>query len=254
MSAPLGCLILHGFTSSLDTVRALAPMAERLGLPYRMPLLRGHGTKPEDLRGVTWRDWYEDAEAALLELRAECDQVAICGLSMGGLVALHLAAEYPADVATVVTIGAALQIADPLIRFSPILARMVKMWKANMTSGFSDPELAAKSTNYTHIATDALVSLHRYGLIVKHLLPRVHAPLLVIHARKDTVIKPVSAEIIYEHAGSQIKEQRWFEQCNHEMLMDCEADAVVAATEEWLRRFMVQPSRPGLELAASIAS
>ena len=56
MPEPLGCLILHGFTSSLDTVRALVPMAERLGLPYRMPILRGHGTRPEDLRGVGWQD------------------------------------------------------------------------------------------------------------------------------------------------------------------------------------------------------
>lgn len=254
MSAPLGCLILHGFTSSLDTVRALVPMAERLQLPYRMPLLRGHGTQPEDLRGVTWRDWYEDAEAALRELRAECDQVAICGLSMGGLVALHLAAEYPDDVATVVTIAAALQIADPMIRFSPILARSVKMWKANMTGGFTDRELAAKSTNYPLIATDALVSLYRYGTIVTHLLSRVHAPLLVLHARKDTVIKPVSAQIIYTHAGSEIKELRWFERCNHEMLMDCEADAVVAVTEQWLQRFVDQRPAGELERAAPIKS
>ena len=41
---PLGCLIIHGFMSSLDAVRAIAPVAERVGLPYRMPVLCGHGT------------------------------------------------------------------------------------------------------------------------------------------------------------------------------------------------------------------
>lgn len=236
MSAPLGCLILHGFTSSLDTVRALAPMAERLNMPYRMPLLRGHGTRPEDLRGVTWRDWYEDAEAALLDLRREVDQVVLCGLSMGGLVALHLAAYRPQDVAGVVTIAAALQIADPMIRFSPLVARMVKMWKADPKGGFADPLLAAKNTNYNRIATDALVSLYRYGKIVTAMLPRVQAPLLVLHARNDTVIKPSSAEMIYQQAGSREKHMRWFDRCNHEMLMDCEADAVVAATEQMLQQ------------------
>jgi carboxylesterase len=234
MSAPLGCLILHGFTSSLDTVRALVPMAERMELPYRMPTLRGHCTRPEDLCGVTWRDWYEDAAAALQELRAEADQVVICGLSMGGLVALHLAADYPQDVAGVTTIAAALQIADPLVRFSPIMARIFKMWKTSAASGYADASLMAQNTNYTSFATDSLVSLYRYTRVVNHLLPRVQAPLLVIHSRRDRVIKPASAEIIYQRAGSQDKRIRWFDVSGHEMLQDCEADAVVGEVEQFI--------------------
>ena len=234
MSAPLGCLILHGFTSSLDTVRALEPMAERMDLPYRMPTLRGHCTRPQDLCGVTWRDWYEDAAAALRDLRAEADQVVICGLSMGGLVALHLAADYPQDVAGVTTIAAALQIADPLIRFSPIMSRFFKMWKANPATGYADASLLARNTNYSTFATDALVSLYRYSKVVNHLLPRVQAPLLVIHSRRDRVIKPGSAEIIYGRAGSQDKRIRWFDTSGHEMLQDCEADAVVAEIEQFI--------------------
>jgi carboxylesterase len=234
MSAPLGCLILHGFTSSMDTVRALVPMAERMNLPYRMPTLRGHCTRPEDLCGVTWRDWYDDAAAALQELRSEADQVVICGLSMGGLVALHLAADHPQDIAGVATIAAALQIADPLIRFSPIMARFIKMWKANPTGGYADASLVGHNTNYTSFATDALVSLYRYTKVVTHLLPRVQAPLLVIHSRRDRVIKPAAADIIYQRAGSQHKRIRWFNVSGHEMLQDCEADTVVAEIEQFI--------------------
>ncbi len=234
MSAPFGCLILHGFTSSLDTVRALVPMAERLELPYRMPVLRGHCTRPEDLCGVTWRDWYDDAAAAMRDLRTEADQIVICGLSMGGLVALHLAADYPEEIAGVATIAAALQIADPLIRLSPILARFFKMWKANPAGGYADPMLLARNTNYPRFATDALVSLYRYTTIVTNLLPRVQAPLLVIHSRKDRVIKPSSAELIYQRAGSGDKRLRWFDVSGHEMLQDCEADAVVAEIEQFI--------------------
>lgn len=234
MSAPFGCLILHGFTSSLDTVRALVPMAERLEMPYRMPVLRGHCTQPEDLCGVTWRDWYEDAVAALRELRTEADQIFICGLSMGGLVALHLAADHQEDIAGVATIAAAVHIADPLIRFSPVMARFVKMWKGNPRGGYSDASLVAKNTNYNRFAMDSLVSLFRYGKIVTHLLPRVQAPLLVIHSRKDRVIKPISAEIIYHNAGSRTKHLRWFEVSGHEMLQDCEAETVVAEIEQFI--------------------
>ncbi|HEX6291393.1 MAG TPA: alpha/beta fold hydrolase [Herpetosiphonaceae bacterium] len=239
MSAPLGCLILHGFTSSLDTVRALVPMVERLELPYRLPILRGHCTRPEDLCGVTWGDWYEDAAAAMHDLRTEADQIVVCGLSMGGLVALHLAAEHPHDIAGVVTIAAALQIADPLIHFSPILARLVKMWKANPGNGYADASLVASNTNYTRIATDALVSLHRYGKVVTNILPRVETPLLLIHSRRDRVIKPASAEIIHQRVSSRNKRIRWFDVSGHEMLQDCEADAVVAEVEQFIRTLQV---------------
>ncbi len=48
MKAALGVLILHGFTSSRATVAAVVPQAEALGLPWRLPQLRGHWTKPGD--------------------------------------------------------------------------------------------------------------------------------------------------------------------------------------------------------------
>ncbi|MFO7742587.1 MAG: hypothetical protein R6X31_09775 [Anaerolineae bacterium] len=52
---PLGVLILHGFTSSLDCVRGVESAVKALGVPTRMPTLRGHGAEsPEALRGVTW--------------------------------------------------------------------------------------------------------------------------------------------------------------------------------------------------------
>src|SRR5215218_9616244 len=84
----VGVLLLHGLTSSLATVSGLVPHLEAAELPHAMPTLRGHGTKPEDLRGVTWHGWYEDAERALDELLARCDRVVVMGLSMGGVVAL----------------------------------------------------------------------------------------------------------------------------------------------------------------------
>jgi carboxylesterase len=244
---PLGCLILHGFTSSLDAVRPLVPAIERLGLPYRMPVLRGHGTRAEDLRGVRHEHWYADAEAALLELRREARKVAICGLSMGGLVALELAARHPEDVAAVVTLGAALYIKSPLIHASKLIAGVVDMWTPTPGRGYNDRALARGSTNYRSFATDALVSLHAYGGVVRRLLGQVRAPILVLHARQDRVIKPASADYIYEHVASQDKQRIFLERCNHEMLLDCESERVVGLVERMLGRILSEE----LERAAS---
>jgi alpha-beta hydrolase superfamily lysophospholipase len=75
----LGVLLLHGYTSSLDTVNGMVPTLTRLGLPYRMPVLRGHGTHERDLRGVTAADWYADASAALNDLLREVPRAAVVG-------------------------------------------------------------------------------------------------------------------------------------------------------------------------------
>jgi carboxylesterase len=242
LKKPLGVLIIHGFMSSLDAVRAVTPVAERLNLPYRMPVLRGHGTRPEDLRGVTRFDWYADAEAALLDLRREVDRVVVCGLSMGGLVALELAVYHPDDLAGVIAIAPALRIASPLIHFGEIIARLTPMWTPPPGRGYADQSLATKSTNYKRFATDAALSLHRYGQVMAELLPRVKAPLLILHARNDRVIKPLSAKLIYEQAGSREKELVWFDHCNHEMLLDCESVAVLAAIERYLRKMKARAS------------
>src|SRR5436309_15413770 len=92
---PYGVLVLHGLTSSLASVTPVADRLARHGIPTVVPWLRGHGTRPEDLVGVTWREWYADAAAALDGLLGQCAEAAVVGLSMGALVALHLALERP---------------------------------------------------------------------------------------------------------------------------------------------------------------
>ncbi len=230
-----GCLILHGFTSSLDTVRALAPMAERLGLPYRMPVLRGHGTRPEDLRGVGWQDWYADAEQAFLDLRRDASQVIICALSMGGLVGLHLAAEHAPETAGMVSIATALQFSDPLAALTPLVARVRPMWPSPTRKLYADPSLVTRNTNYRFFATDAFASVRRYQRLVRVMLPRVRAPLLVIHSCRDRIVPVSAANIIHTRAGSTTKEIQWFDRSGHEMLQDCQAEEIVAAIEGWIR-------------------
>ncbi len=246
MTPTVGCLFLHGFTSSMDCVAPLVPMAARLGLPYRQPVLRGHDADPQQLRGVTWRDWYADALAAFRDLRREVDQVVICGLSMGGLVGLHLAAAHAHEVAGVVSIASALRFVDPMTKLSPLLARFIPMFPIDPRRAFTDPTRGAQSTNYRQFATDAFVSLYRYRPVIEALLPTLRAPLLVLHSHRDRVIQPSAAQSIYDLAGSAHKTLRWFEESGHEMLLDLEGDAVVAVIEQFI------VALPALQPAATL--
>lgn len=234
LKQPLGVLILHGFTSSRASVAAIATAVETLNLPWRLPCLRGHWTRPEDLAGVTYHDWLTDATTALQELQADCEQVAIVGFSMGALVALDLAIHYPSLVESSVIVAPALRFFSPLAPFSPFLSPFIRRWSIKATGGFSDPSLVPQNQNYAFFPSDAFVALYRAGRYIEPLLPQVKLPLLVIGAKSDRVVRPVCAQLVYDRVSSTEKQLIWFERSGHEMFLDCEAAAVTKCVSEFL--------------------
>lgn len=235
MSAALGVLILHGFTSGRATVAAVAPLADSLGLPWRLPRLRGHWTSSADLEGVTYADMLADAQAALADLRASAERVAVVGLSVGGVLALDLAVAHPADVESLVLLAPALRYVNQLSRVAGLVARLVRTMPLDTANAFADPALAARAGNYTEFPTRTFATIQRAGRQAEARLPQVRAPLLAVGARSDRVVQPRCAQLVYERAGAQDKQIAWFERSGHELLLDCEADAVLARVGQFLR-------------------
>src|SRR6476660_9883667 len=81
------------------------------------PRLPGHGTVWQDLETITWRDWEAEAEQALADLETRATDIAVVGLSMGGALALHLAAKHQDRLRGVVAINA--QIRRPDLALAP---------------------------------------------------------------------------------------------------------------------------------------
>jgi carboxylesterase len=212
-------------------VSGLVPHLEAAGLPYAMPILRGHGTKPEDLRGVTWHGWYEDAERALDELLTRCERVVVMGLSMGGVVALHLGVQRPEHLAGIVTVAPALRLSIPAAFLLPVLGRSGRLAAVDPLRAFEDATLAAGSTNYPSAPLSAVYALVQFGKIVKRELPRLRVPLLVLYTPRDRVVQPEGAAIVYANAGTPAAEKaiRAFDRSGHEMLMDRQREEVFAA-------------------------
>ena len=232
-SSSYGVLVLHGLTSSLASVLPVAERMARHGIPCAVPWLRGHGTQPEDLLGVTWRDWYADAVAALDELLAQCERVAVVGLSMGGLVALHLAIERPERLQGVVAIAPALRQAHRLAPLVPFVAPF-RRFLTVPARGYSDASYAQRAQGYQRLPTSAFLSLVAYARWLEPRLAAVRVPVLILHSRADRVIHPESATRIYARLGCAEKEVRWYARTGHEMLVDCEAESVLDAVEEFL--------------------
>lgn len=231
-AAPLGVLILHGYTGYQETVSGLVPHLEAAGLPYRMPALRGHWTRPEDLAGVTAQHWHDDALAAFEDLRREADRVVIVALSMGGLVGLWLAMERPTEIAGMVSVATALRFQDPLAPLCGLMARLFKQWK--MPPAPTDCAYG-QARNYPSFATDSFVEFYRMAQRIEADLPKVTVPLLILHSHNDRTIKPISAQILYDRVASTDKRLVWFERSGHEMMLDWEKERVFELTMEFIR-------------------
>lgn len=247
---PLGVLILHGFTSSLDCVNGVEPPLKALGLPIRMPALRGHGAEsPEALRSVTWRDWVADAQAALGDLLTEAERAIVFGHSMGGLVTLTLAADHPDAIDSIVVAAAAIQLASPLAPgrpfhfLAPLVARLQK--RLDMPPVYADSELPRYDTNYAWAPADAVLSLLEFSRVTRRRLPEVHVPALIMQSRNDSTVAPESAQIIYESISTPPEQKRiaWFDETEHEMFRDCEREAAIEAVVDYVRARVGLPDR-----------
>lgn len=232
----VGVLLLHGFTSSLKTVDGLIPYLKKHNIPYSMPVLRGHGTEYTDMVGTTARDWYDDAEDALLELSKKVDKVIIAGLSMGGLVAIDLGIHHSKKVAAVVSIAAALKFADPLSGLTPVLSKVIKFWPS--PNAYNSKECAKANRNYPKFSTEAFGSLYAYSQEIEAKLPKLKVPILVLQSKKDQIVAPKAGQIIYDNVGSAHREITWFEKSGHEMMQDLERRKVFDEIEKYILRFI----------------
>ncbi len=237
----IGVLLLHGFTSSVKTVSGLVPHLEDAGIPYRMPVLRGHGSVYTDLEGCTAQDWLDDAEAALMDLAKEVDKVVVVGLSMGGLISINLGIRHPDIICGVCTWAASLLFKDPLTPLAGVMARFIDTWPA--PNAFNDMSLALESENYPRFPTEAFTSLRYFARDTGLRLGQLEVPISVMHSKADQIISPISANVIYRDVSSQHREIHWFEKSGHEMGQDCERDQVFAETMEYILRFRA-PAAP----------
>jgi carboxylesterase len=239
---PLGALLLHGFSGIPIGLGNLAHHIETLGLPYRAPTLRGHGMDtPNALLGVKWTDWIEDAEGAMSELLEETDKVTIIGHSMGGMIALFLAAEHKEKIDSIIDAAGSTKGNSPFAPGEPLnfLAPLIPIIKKKyeMPPLFADPECTRTDTGYAWVPTITWVQVFDLMKETHKRLPKVTVPTLILHSKNDSMNTPEGAQILFDSIATPTDQKRliWFEKTEHVMFLDCEEEEVNRAVVEYLQ-------------------
>jgi carboxylesterase len=235
---PYGVLILQGFPTTLDCVRPVEPPIKALGLPIRMPLLRGLGAEsPEALRAVTWHDWLADAESALADLLTESEKAIIIGYSMGGALAIMLAADYGEKLDCVILVAADVQMLSPFAPgrpfnfMAPLLGLVLKKWD------FPPDPSGLYQGNYAWAPFSAVLTVLDLSKSARTQLSKVKTPSLLIQSHKDELVAPENMDILYQGISTPAEQKIivWFEKTGHDMFRDCEQDAIIGVIMNYVK-------------------
>ncbi len=229
----VGALLLHGFTGSPASIVPWGRYLAERGLAVEVPRLPGHGTTWQQMNRTRWTDWYDEAERALEKLRAQCDQVVVGGLSMGGALSLRLAQRRGADVAALLLVNPALTNADPMRRLVPALQYVVPS-AAGVTNDIKKPDVDEHGYGRTPLKAAASMFAGWKQVIAD--LPRVTQPLLMFRSADDHVVPPSSGALIMSRVASRDVSERVLENSYHVATLDYDAPEIFAESEQFVRR------------------
>jgi len=239
-------LALHGFAGTPNELRIVTDAAQRLHLFARAPRLSGHGADARELLNVGWNDWVEGATAELFDLseRAEA-RVVVCGLSLGALLATHLAATYPERVAGLIALANAVWLrlfpsGLPLMLFEAWKPLDNRFFVPKTGADIRDPEARKRHLTYDVNPIRSAVEVLRSGDLVRSELANVKCPTLVVHGRLDRVCSVGNAFRFAKRLGTTDVEVAIMPNSGHIVSVDLDRHDVSFRIEAFLRRVMTE--------------
>jgi carboxylesterase len=220
-------LLLHGLCSSSLEVRLFARTLRAHGYQVVTPTLRGY-TAPEanvqhDDTAPDFRRWIVDACAELDRLAATCDDVTICGVSLGATLALAVAAERRPTLRGLSLISTTLffdgwnisrwRFLLPLAYHTP-LGRLFRYRevppygvKNERVRSWIAEQLARGPLSSTGASTIPTPSLREADRLIRHVKRSLHlvrTPTLMIHAREDDVASLANLRFVQRNIDATV--------------------------------------------------
>ncbi|MDQ0229582.1 alpha/beta hydrolase [Metabacillus malikii] len=213
-------LLLHGFTGNTADVRMLARFLNERGYTCHAPQYKGHGVPPEELVHTGPEQWWQDVMDGYNHLKnLGYDQIAVGGLSLGGVFSLKLG--YTVPVKGIVPMCAPMYIKSEQVMYEGVLeyARNYKKFE-----GKSPEVIEEEMKEFAKTPMNTLKALQELIADVRNNVDMIYSPTFVAQARHDHMINTDSANIIYEEVETIQKELKWYEESGHVITLDKERD------------------------------
>ncbi len=219
-------VLTHGFTGTPAAFRPLAEHLAEHGYTVVAPLLAGHGTTIEDMGDTGAEDWLSTLRDAVRSV-ADHRRVHLVGISMGGLLSIHVAADL--RPASLTVINSPVRFRSRQAYLAPFLHRLrpLVLWEA------SEPDLDAEVRplwlTYPGFPTHTMRDLVSLAMSAPRRARTLGIPALVIQSRTDESVHPSSGEILARSLRCRIV---WLEDSLHMSLLDRERHIIHDAVLE----------------------
>lgn len=231
---PVGVLFCHGFTSSPASLREWATSVADAGHTVALPRLPGHGTRWQELALTRWQDWYECVDAEYVRLAGRCDAVFVAGLSMGGALALRLAAHHP-DVRGLVLANPALSAVDRTAVLAPLLRHVVPSVRAVGNDLLRE---GVDEGAYERTPVAAVAQLLRLFADVKSTLDLVTCPIALYRSAIDHVVPASSSDTVRRLVSSVDVTETVLANSYHVATMDNDRQVIFDGTLAFVDRVL----------------
>lgn len=231
-----GVLLSHGLGGSPYELRDMAATMAEQGFRAANVRLAGHARGEAALERTGWRDWWESLVGSYADLAQKCDRVFFCGLSMGGLLGLKLAAHYP--VAALAVMATPVYLRHPLFPMASLLQHFMR-FKPEGERDIRDPVARATSPDTGRTPMAAVASLRDLMQHVRPELPQVTCSLLVVHSKGDKVVPFHNMSYINRTVGSADVSTLPLERSGHVIPLDYDKELVRRRVAE----FFVEQAR-----------
>ncbi|MCX7945186.1 MAG: alpha/beta fold hydrolase [Deltaproteobacteria bacterium] len=202
-----GILLLHGFTGTPYEMRPVGEFLYHKGFTVLCPKLAGHGTTEEDLNKCRFYDWINSAERALGTLSREVKNVHVLGLSMGGLIAIKLAAVHK-EIKKLIVIASPFYLKGGNALFVnacrvPIFRMLVRAVKKPEPRDDRYKKIWSKNPSYRKVPTAASYEFYKLMQSAKKSIKDVRQSTMFIYSKSDRDVSIGNLSVMASMIGSR---------------------------------------------------
>ncbi|WP_339173981.1 alpha/beta fold hydrolase [Solibacillus sp. FSL R5-0691] len=215
-------LLLHGFTGNTNDVKRLGKYLADRNYTVHAPLYKGHGGGPDLLIQSQPAEWWDSVIEGYDELRKRgYDEIAVAGVSLGGIFSLKLGEERPTKAIVTMSAPATAKSTDSLQ--NRIIDYAINYKKL---SGTYDETVDSRNKIAELVKMPSLNYLQNMINETSEKLNVIQTPVHILRGLEDDEYYCESADLIYSSVNSRIKSVKTFINSGHILTLGKERELV----------------------------